>query len=48
MPRAVQENKRCHYILEDVEIDIDSWPMIPDYIEIEGKMKRRFIRLLIG
>ncbi len=37
IPKAVQENKRCRYILDGVEIDIDSWPQIPDYIEIEGK-----------
>ena len=24
-------------ITDDVEIDIDSWPMIPTYMEIEGK-----------
>ena len=31
-----QENKRIRYYLNDVEIDIDSWPMIPTYLEIEG------------
>ena len=36
-PRAYQENKRIRYILNEVEIDIDSWPMIPTYMEIEGK-----------
>ena len=34
--RSYQENKRIHYQLGDVEIDIDSWPMIPTYLEIEG------------
>lgn len=32
-----QENKRTRYILNDVELDIDSWPYIPTYLEIEGK-----------
>lgn len=32
-----EENKRERYILDNVEIDIDSWPMIPPYVEIEGK-----------
>ena len=32
-----QENKRIRYILNDVEFDIDSWPYIPTYLEIEGK-----------
>ena len=35
--RNYQENKRTIYTLEGVEIDIDSWPMIPTYVEIEGK-----------
>ena len=32
-----QENKRTRYILNNVELDIDSWPYIPTYLEIEGK-----------
>lgn len=32
-----QENKRTRYILNGVELDIDSWPYIPTYLEIEGK-----------
>lgn len=32
-----QENLRTRYILDNVEIDIDSWPYIPTYVEIEGK-----------
>lgn len=32
-----QENKRTRYLLNDVEIDIDTWPYIPTYVEIEGK-----------
>ena len=35
--RGFQENKRIQYILDDVEIDIDTWPKIPTYLEIEGK-----------
>ena len=35
--KGYQENKRIRYILDGVEIDIDSWPMIPTYMEIEGK-----------
>ena len=38
--RSYQENKRIQYVLDDVEIDIDSWPMIPTYLEIEGKTER--------
>lgn len=32
-----QENKRIRYVLNDVELDIDTWPYIPTYLEIEGK-----------
>ena len=32
-----QESKRTRYILDGVEIDIDTWPYIPTYVEIEGK-----------
>jgi adenylate cyclase class 2 len=35
--KGYQENKRTQYILDGVEIDIDSWPLIPTYLEIEGK-----------
>lgn len=35
--RSVQENKRVQYKLEGVEIDFDTWPMIPTYMEIEGE-----------
>ena len=35
--KAYQENKRIRYSLNGVEVDIDSWPLIPTYLEIEGK-----------
>lgn len=34
--RSKQENRRIRYILNDVEIDIDMWPKIPDYVEFEA------------
>ena len=34
--KGYQENKRIRYSLNGVEIDIDSWPLIPTYMEIEG------------
>lgn len=34
--RNYQENKRITYELDGVEIDIDSWPLIPTYVEFEG------------
>lgn len=35
-PRGIQENKRIKYNLNGVEVDIDTWPGIPTYLEIEG------------
>lgn len=35
--RGFQQNKRTQYILDGVEIDLDKWPLIPEYMEIEGK-----------
>ena len=35
--KGYQENKRISYILDNVEIEIDFWPQIPPYLEIEGK-----------
>lgn len=44
--RGYQENKRTQYILNGVEIDIDSWPMIPIYVEIEGKNEEEVMNTL--
>lgn len=35
--RGYQEKKRKKYILNDHEIDIDTWPGLSPYIELEGK-----------
>lgn len=36
-PKALQETYRESWIKDGVEIDIDTWPWIPPFIEIEGK-----------
>lgn len=43
--RGYQENDRIQYFLDGVEIDIDSWPMIPTYMEIEGKSKEEVMKM---
>lgn len=43
--RSYQENERVQYILDDVEIDIDTWPMIPTYMEIEGKSEEQVLNM---
>ena len=35
-PKGYQENRRVQYDYNGTEIDIDFWPMIPTYLEIEG------------
>ncbi len=45
-PKGYQENKRLQYVLNDVEIDIDSWPLIPTYVEIEGKNENAVISMI--
>ncbi len=44
--RSVQENKRIRYMLNDVEIDIDTWPHLNTYVEFEGKSKEAVFSLL--
>ncbi len=34
--RSIQENKRIRYILNDVEVDIDTWPYLDTYVEFES------------
>ena len=38
--RGFQQNKRIQYLLDGVEVDLDRWPLIPEYMEIEGKSKK--------
>ncbi len=44
--RSIQENKRIRYMLNDVEIDIDTWPHLNTYVEFEGKSKKSVLDLL--
>lgn len=45
-PKGYQENRRIQYKLNDVEIDIDFWPLIPTYVEIEGKSEEDVYKTL--
>ena len=44
--RSIQENRRVQYILDGVEVDIDFWPMIPPYLEIEGDSEASIIKVV--
>ncbi len=43
--RSYQENRRITYLLDGVEIDIDMWPYLPTYIEIEGKNEQEVLEI---
>lgn len=44
--RNYQEKQRVTYILDDTEIDIDSWPLIPPYLEIEGESSEKIDKIV--
>ena len=35
-PKSYQENNRSSYLLDGVQLEIDTWPLIPAYLEIEA------------
>lgn len=44
--RSYQEKRRVKYILDEHEIDIDTWPGLPTYFEVEGKDKNDLTKIL--
>jgi len=44
--KSYQEKERLSYLLDGYQIDIDTWPGIPTYIEIEFKSKRDLEKLI--
>ena len=46
IPKGYQENRRIQYILNGLEIDIDSWPKIPTYMEIEGESEEEVLKMV--
>ncbi|MFI2486850.1 class IV adenylate cyclase [Promicromonospora kroppenstedtii] len=43
--KSYQENKRVSFVLDGAEIEIDSWPRIPTYLEIEAASAEEVIRI---
>lgn len=43
--KSYQENRRISYKLDGVCVEIDSWPLIPTYMEIEGKSEEDVYRV---
>ena len=44
--KGFQQNKRVQYVLDGVEIDLDHWPLIPEYMEIEGDSEESVNKML--
>ncbi|MGW6619611.1 class IV adenylate cyclase [Nocardia sp. NPDC055002] len=43
--KSYQETKRTSYTLDGAELELDSWPGIPPYLEIEAATKADVIRV---
>lgn len=44
--KSYQEKERITYLFENYEIDIDTWPGIPTYFEIEGDSEKDLDKIL--
>jgi adenylate cyclase class 2 len=44
-PKGYQENRRTSFELEGASLEIDEWPMIPPYLEIEAASPEDVIRV---
>lgn len=43
-PRSYQENRRTSFLLDGVRLELDEWPLIPPYLEIEGDTETDILR----
>jgi adenylate cyclase class 2 len=44
-PKSYQENRRTSFELEGGRLEIDEWPLIPPYLEIEADSRDEVIRV---
>lgn len=44
--KSYQEKERITYILDGYELDIDTWPGIPTYVEVEGESEKDLEKIL--
>jgi adenylate cyclase, class 2 len=44
-PKSYQETKRTSFILDGAQVEIDTWPRLPPYLEIEAGSKDEVIRI---
>ena len=45
-PKGYQESKRLEYELDGVKFDIDRWPLIPEFMEIEGNNPEEIYKMV--
>jgi adenylate cyclase class 2 len=43
--KSYQETKRTSFILDGAQVEIDTWPKIPPYVEIEAGSKDEVVRV---
>ncbi|ASO18515.1 adenylate cyclase class 2 [Actinoalloteichus hoggarensis] len=43
--KSYQENRRISFVLDGAQVEIDTWPRIPPYAEIEAESKDEVIRV---
>ena len=44
-PKSCQENRRTSFAIGTVQFELDEWPWIPPYLEIEGQSKDDVLRV---
>lgn len=44
-PKAYQENRRHSFTLDGAQLEIDTWPRIPAYVEIEADSRAEVVRV---
>jgi adenylate cyclase class 2 len=44
-PRSYQENRRTSFTLREAQLEIDEWPLIPPYLEIEAGSRAHVIEV---
>jgi adenylate cyclase class 2 len=44
-PKSYQENRRASFELGGAQLEIDRWPLIPPYLEIEGRSREHVVEV---
>jgi adenylate cyclase class 2 len=44
-PKSYQENRRTSFTLDGTHLEVDEWPLIPPYLEIEGDTERDVLQV---